>query len=201
MIDTVVFDLGKVLVDFKWEEIYQQHFNQQEYIRAANATILHPKIWKHLDKNDIPYDAFLSQIKKAEPELYPRICDVIDQLYEELKPYDYAYDWLKSLSQQGHKIYILSNFGEKPFLMSKKHFDFMTFIDGALISYQVQQIKPEKEIYQTLMHRYQIEPCHAVFIDDVLENVDAARKLGFQGILFKDYESASIELERILSDD
>ena len=70
-------------------------------------------------------------------------------------------------------------------------------MDGAVFSYQVRQLKPEPEIYRTLLDRYHLKPEETVFLDDTPENCEGARKLGITAIQFKDFKQAAAELEKL----
>ena len=63
--------------------------------------------------------------------------------------------------------------------------------DGGVISCYVHQLKPEKEIYETIMARYDIDPARALFIDDTLVNVEGAMKMGIHG--FHMHESGMMD--------
>ena len=58
-------------------------------------------------------------------------------------------------------------------------------------------IKPDPAIYQLLMSRYDLKPWESVFLDDTPVNVQAARELGMQGIVFQNLEQARNELEKL----
>ena len=68
-------------------------------------------------------------------------------------------------------------------------------MDGAILSYTVKQIKPNADIYQTLLSRFGLTAEECVFIDDRLENVEGAKKEGIHGIHFCTIEQARKELE------
>ena len=53
-----------------------------------------------------------------------------------------------------------------------------------IYSYKEKCIKPEEKIYKTLLTRYNIKPENAIFFDDRPENVEAAKMLGIQGVVF-----------------
>ena len=72
-------------------------------------------------------------------------------------------------------------------------------IDGAILSYQEKMIKPDRCIYELLCDRFQIVPETAVFLDDTLRNIEAAKEFGLQGIHFRTYEQAKAELEAMLA--
>ena len=61
-------------------------------------------------------------------------------------------------------------------------------------------IKPDPNIYRTLLDTYDLKEEECVFIDDRKENVEAAKKLGFHGIRFESYEQAAGDLEKLLAE-
>ena len=71
------------------------------------------------------------------------------------------------------------------------------YVDGAVFSCQVKQIKPEPDIYQTLIKRYNLDPQKSVFLDDRKENCEAARKQGIHAIQFESFKQAAAELEKL----
>ena len=66
-----------------------------------------------------------------------------------------------------------------------------------MVSYRVKEIKPEISIYERLIRMYDIVPQNAIFIDDLERNIEAARSLGINGVVFKSYEDASRQVEEI----
>ena len=71
-------------------------------------------------------------------------------------------------------------------------------MDGAVLSYQEQLLKPERRIYEVLFERYGIVPEQAVFFDDKQENVEAAKATGLNAIQFRNYEQGMTEFKQYL---
>lgn len=93
--------------------------------------------------------------------------------------------FIKKCKQQGHQIYVLSNWDSASFeLLKQKYPELFSLFDGIIISGDVHALKPHKEIYQTLIERYQLDPQHCWFIDDQQENVKMAQELGIHGIIY-----------------
>ena len=128
----------------------------------------------------------------------------VDRLWDSLSditrvmPYTEA--WLGSLKERGCRLYVLSNYGRHAFEMSLPCYAFLSLMDGRLISFEIQKIKPEPELYRELCRRYGLKPEESVFLDDRAANIEEARKLGFRGIVFESYEQASAALEEILDE-
>jgi len=59
-------------------------------------------------------------------------------------------------------------------------------------------VKPEPGIYEALIKKYNLLPQECVFLDDREDNVEAAVKMGFQGIVVEAYEQTSETLNDLL---
>jgi putative hydrolase of the HAD superfamily len=112
--------------------------------------------------------------------------------------YDYSRKWIESLKKIGMKVYILSNYGKQAFEINSKIYGFLDLVDGMVISYQEQKVKPEPEIYEILLDRYNINRENAVFIDDRQVNIDGAKAVGLNAILFEGYEKTNDKLVKLI---
>ncbi len=72
--------------------------------------------------------------------------------------------------------------------------------DEIIVSAEVGYVKPQNEMYEYALEKLGVEPHECIFIDDIERNVDAANNLGLRGILYKDFESFKIEIEKLLAD-
>ena len=92
---------------------------------------------------------------------------------------------LITLKSRGYCVYYLSNIPEDvlDFLTER---DLKGLFDGGVASCEVHINKPDPRIYKALLDKYQLKAGESVFIDDRLENVQAAFRLGFAGIQMKD---------------
>ncbi len=73
----------------------------------------------------------------------------------------------------------------------------MEDVDGAIFSYEVEAVKPEREIYESLFQKYGLEPTECVFLDDNRANIIAANELGMATILFHTKSQAEEELKSL----
>jgi putative hydrolase of the HAD superfamily len=78
----------------------------------------------------------------------------------------------------------------------EQQYDIWEMFHGVVISSRIKTVKPEIEIYQHLLDKYQLRPAETIFIDDTEENLTAASSLGIQTIRFFD----STQCERALVD-
>lgn len=70
--------------------------------------------------------------------------------------------------------------------------------DHLVISAEVGAAKPEARIYQIALEQAQVRAEEAVFVDDVVENIEACERVGMKGILFMNSQDAVDQLEKIL---
>ena len=92
-------------------------------------------------------------------------------------------DWIISLRGR-YRTAILSNAwgGARKFLMS--HTKVMAAFEQLIISAEEGVRKPQGEIYRRAVQRLSVLPHEAVFVDDVLENVEAAKQVGLEAVQF-----------------
>lgn len=183
MIKTIVFDVGGVLVDFRWPEYLQKDLGiTGERFDAVCRAMMYNPAWIELDRNVIPRSEVIDGFKQVEPSA----SDDIDLFWKDpeylVVPYEDSAEWVRSLHERGYRILLLSNYPESLWKLHEPHFTFMPYVDGKLVSWQVQQIKPDEEIYRTLFERFAIKPEESVFLDDTQANTDAAARLGMHTV-------------------
>ena len=86
---------------------------------------------------------------------------------------------------------------KKVYELFQEELDFLDVVDGGILSYQDQVIKPDEAIYQLLLERYQLLPEECVFLDDLKANLVTADRLGMHTILFTVKEEAEKELRKL----
>ena len=195
MINT--FDIGNVLLDFDYMKQFRKLFDEQTAQTIANISIRNPAVWVEMDRGLLSYDEAVALVVQGAPHLEEEIRLAIKELYDNVESFPYAVDWVKHLKEKGYRIYILSNYGEKPFADSKARMPFLKYTDGQLISYEIQKVKPSKAIYQAICDRFSIIPSEAVFIDDSAINIDAAADFGLNTILFTNYKDCISQLHSL----
>jgi glucose-1-phosphatase len=201
-ISDVIFDLGNVLVPFDWKIAVKRLLNYLPADIAEKATrdprTLAKAINDLVDKLEIGAISFgefhrLVALRiglTADLNEFQRIWSQIFTLDQQMtrlgKSLTKRYGvWLASNTDEVHYDYIIRNFPE------------ILFYKGAALSYQMGTKKPEIEYFTKAIELFGIQPDQAVFIDDLSENVEGARKIGIVGIQFTNYPALVNELTRI----
>lgn len=196
--DNIVFDLGNVLFKFDPKEILEDLFEDESVKKRIIKGVFQTKIWSELDRGTISYEEACRIWLEKNPELQKELKLLLENWHKYLIPIEENISLLYELKSKGKKLYVLSNFHEHAFNYITSLHSFFELFDGMIISYQVNLLKPEKEIFKLLLDEYNLVPEQTVFIDDVLQNVQVAEQVGIKGILYKDPSQLREQLEKLL---
>jgi len=105
-------------------------------------------------------------------------------------------DLFRQLKRE-HLMIALSNTNEMQFSYLRGCQPLIGEFHGHVLSYQVGYLKPDPEIYLLALEKAGCEPSQSLFVDDLPENVQAARKLGIQGVVFRGEEDLRLELSEL----
>ena len=183
-----LFDLGGVFFDWDPSYFYKDIFiNQDE--REYFLKIVCNDEWNiKQDKGRLIKDAETELIKK-----YPNYEDKIKMYYKNhrkmfRKIFNKSIDALNFLKEKKYECYVLSNWSWETFENLENEYPFLKKFDDLLISGREKMIKPDPEIYLLAIKRFNLIPNQTVFIDDKIENINAARDLSFKTIHLNDPE-------------
>ena len=197
MIENIIFDVGNVLVDYGWENYLRGYgFPEEKFQKIADATFRNP-VWEEQDRAMHDESWYVDRFVESAPEYEKEIREVIRRDSECIHLKDYAETWVKYLKNQGYHLYVLSNYGSYMLDRTKQDMTFLKYMDGVIFSCDVHEIKPEADIYKTLLKRFNLKPEKSVFLDDREVNCEGARKAGIRAIQFKDLKQAAGELEKL----
>ncbi len=198
MIDTIIFDIGGVLIGYNWREFLFQKFNDADIADRLRSSIF--KHWAEVDRGVLPENELLDLFAQDEPELRPEIECFWKDVGEALWQYDFTKEWLKDLKSRGYKVLFLSNWSNHVRECSTKQLDFLPLMDGGIFSYTVNLIKPDHAIYKAIINKYGLAPGNCVFLDDKLANCEAAKECGLHAVQVINHEIAVDGLEKLLKD-
>lgn len=191
MIKNIIFDLGNVLVKYSPENFlnkYVKKENQESFI----VNIFKSKDWLELDRGTLSYEDAIEIFTKRVPEEK----ESIEKLFREnisscISPIEENVEIMRKLKKNGYNVYILSNFHQPAFEYIRENWDFIKEFNGDVVSCYYHYIKPEREIYETILKKYNLTPHETIFIDDVKTNIKGAKELGIKGIHLPNYKILS----------
>ena len=186
MIKNIIFDLGNVLFEFNPEKITSAFTQDENEKKMIVDVIFHSKEWTDLNAGRITNEEAIEIYKNKLPQNLHSLVDMImenwmDFIYLDDRMLDIA----KCLKRNGYKIFILSNAPvsfDKWFKEEKK--EFADIFDGIVISAIEKQEKPNADIFNTILNRYNLNKEECFFIDDREENIEGAKKCGISGYCY-----------------
>ena len=189
----VIFDLGNVVVTWDPVAIVRSVIEGPGAVRLAEQLFAHAD-WVEVDRGTLTLDeAALRAIERTDVD-----ADIIHAIYRavapSLQPLPQSVELLHSLKKQGHQLYALSNMGHVSADYLQQHGVFWPLFNDVIISARVGLVKPELAIYRHMLQQLGLRAEEAVFIDDSLPNVLAARELGLRAIHYLSHAQCLAEL-------
>lgn len=196
-IDTIIFDLGGVLIDWNPEYVYLDVFkgNREKMQWFFDNVCTHD--WN--ENQDAGYP--LGKATEERIALFPEHEDLIRMFYgrwEEMLggAIEGTVEILKKLiDTKQFKVVALTNWSNETFPIALETFDFLHWFEGILVSGEEKTRKPFKDIYELTLNRFDIEAQHSLFIDDNLRNINAAKELGINTIHYNSPEQLEVQLK------
>ncbi len=200
--DTVVFDLGGVLIDWNPRHLYRQLFDDEQAMEHFLAEVCHQG-WNEQQDAGRPWHEAIRQLSAAFPEHAELIAAYRARWHEMLGgPLSDSVAVLAELRARGVPLYALTNWSQETFPIALERYAFLQWFEGVVVSGQERLIKPDPAIFQRLLQRYGLRAEQVIYIDDAPRNVEAAARLGMQALLFRDAASlrAALVAAKLLDD-
>ncbi|HBK70468.1 MAG TPA: HAD family hydrolase [Flavobacteriaceae bacterium] len=197
-IDTIIFDLGGVLIDWSPKYVYRKVFNGDEEKVEWFLNNICTMDWNMEQDAGRTWQEATDLLIKQHPE-YKEWIQVYADRWEEMLggPIQETVHILDNLKTSNTCIlYALTNWSAETFPIALKRFDFLQHFKGIVVSGEEKTRKPFTKIYEIILDRYNINPEKAIFIDDNLENIITAKSLGIHGIHFKNASQLKTDLEK-----
>jgi 2-haloacid dehalogenase len=195
MINTIIFDLGAVLVDWNPHYLYRNLFTDEQEMKDFLANITTPD-WNEEQDAGRSLQEGTELLVLQHPHHEANIRAFYGRWEEMLgDAIEGSVEIFKQLKDSGnYKIYALTNWSAETFPVALQRYDFLNWFDGVVVSGAEKMRKPTPAFYQLLLDRYSVKAAEALFIDDNLRNVLAAEKLGIKSIHFSSAEQLKSEL-------
>jgi 2-haloacid dehalogenase len=197
-INTIIFDLGAVLIDWNPRYMYRKIFKTEEEMEWFLENITTGD-WN--ENQDAGYP-----LHKATEELIAKHPEWENEIRS------YYGRWIEMLGEQIHetveilaklrkdnslKIYALTNWSAETFPKALERFQFLKWFDGIVVSGAEKTRKPFADFFKILLDRYNIDPSASLLIDDNLRNIKGAESVGINGIQFSNAEQLRTDLKNI----
>ncbi|MCI4667105.1 MAG: HAD family phosphatase [Bacteroidia bacterium] len=183
-INTLIFDLGGVLVDWNVRYLYRKIFDEEERMEWFLKNIT-PYSWNLEQDKGRSFADGTAELLEKHPEWEAEIKAYYGRYTEQFDgAIDETVSMLKDLVDEGkYRLLALTNWPAESFDWARQSYPFLSWFEGIVVSGVEGVIKPDPEIYQLLFERYHVDPATAIFMDDNVKNVEGGKAVGLQSIL------------------
>ena len=185
---TIVFDLGKVLLDFDYSiaarRIAAKASYQGDIYQFFTA---HSELLLRYETGLVTSAEFFQAICRATgfAGSYEEFGSYFGDIFSEIPP---MVAFQVRLRKAGFPTYIFSNTNEMAIEHIRRAFPFFANFDGYIYSYEVRSMKPAPEIYEAMEKLSNSSGDEILYIDDRPENVEGGRRQGWRVILHESPE-------------
>ena len=194
--DTVVFDLGGVLVDWNPRYLYRQLFDDEAAMERFLAEVCTSQ-WNERQDEGRSWAEAIAGLSAEYPQHAALIAAYRERWSDMLSgPIAASVAILDELRARGVPLYALTNWSQETFPLARQRFAFMDAFLGIVVSGEERLIKPDPTIFRRLLDRYGLDAARTIYIDDAPRNVEAAARLGMHALQFRDAATLRDELCR-----
>jgi len=198
MTPIVVFDLGKVLVDFDYSIAAKKvAARSTKHVEDLHDFLGSSPLLVQLETGLISREQFFSEVQKftgfggSVDEFVSYFADIFIPIPEMVELH-------AGLRKKNISTYIFSNTNDLAVGHIRHNFPFFRQFDGYILSYEIGAMKPKAKIYEALETMSGRRGGDIFYIDDRLENVEAGAARGWQIVLHESPEKTRIALEKFL---
>jgi 2-haloacid dehalogenase len=195
-INSVLLDLGGVLIDWDPRYLYRPLFQGDEAAMQHFLTEICPPEWNRQMDAGKPFDDAIAERQR----LFPEHAELIalwktgwGQMLRE--PIHETVEVLEALRQRGHRLYALTNWSAETFPVARERFAFLRWFEDIIVSGEVKLAKPDPRIFELTIERCGLTPASTLFVDDMRPNVEVARRLGLHALHFEHPRQLRADLE------
>lgn len=197
MIKNLIFDVGEVLLGYRWKDMLLEHGLSEEDAEEVGTTVFNDVSWNLFDLGEMNTCEVITEYGRKYPALAENISWFLN--HAELMPVKRPDVWerMLELKEKGYRIYLLSNYSEELFEKHTREAEFLNYIDGKVVSGEIGIAKPDVKIYEYLFKEYELNPQECKFFDDRKENIEAGCRCGMEGEIITSREQLLELLEEL----
>lgn len=182
-IDAVVFDIGRVLIEWEPEAFFETLLGQERSQDLFAEVDLHG-MNLGIDLGE-DFKSSVYDLADKHPNWAEEIRHWHDSWIKMASPeIPHSVRLMRALRRKGIPVFALTNFGIGTLAVAREHYPFLNEFDQAFVSGELRCIKPDAEIYEHLERGTGVAPDRLLFTDDRPENIAAAAARGWQTHLF-----------------
>jgi 2-haloacid dehalogenase len=196
-IDTVVFDIGNVLIPWNPRWLFSKMLTDEEALDRFLDEVDFAA-WNAQHDRGQSFAQGIAEHGARFPH-YRHLLQAYFDRWEECiaAPLEESVALTRKLRASGYRTLALTNFSAETFPRALRLNPFLHEFEGILVSGEEKVMKPDPAIYRLLCERYSVAPRQSVFIDDSLPNVEGARRIGMHALHFRSTDELLEDLDAL----
>lgn len=183
----IILDMGNVLLEWNKDKILQGVSDTKKDYLMLDKTIFQSGLWERLDLGTMTRQELVLKVESMIGSTYQKkVEEVIWNWPSYIDIYTEVFPVLSEVKKKGHRIFVLSNTSKVFYdLLEDQLSPLKELLDGFVLSCDIKAIKPDLAMFKEILDKYQLDPTHCVFLDDIEDNTSAAEKLGIKAYQVK----------------
>lgn len=183
----IILDMGNVLLEWNKDKILKAVAKTQKDYLILDKAIFQSGLWERLDLGTLTREELVDKVLSLLGDIYKKkVEEVIWNWPAYIDIYTEVFPLLARLKENGHRIFVLSNTSPVFYELLKDQLaPLEKILDGFVLSYDIKVIKPDRKMFEEILHKYQLDPANCVFLDDIADNTKMAESLGIRAYQVK----------------
>ena len=183
----IILDMGNVLLEWNKDKILKAVAKTQKDYLILDKAIFQSGLWERLDLGTLTREELVDKVLSLLGDIYKKkVEEVIWNWPAYIDIYTEVFPLLARLKKNGHRIFVLSNTSPVFYELLKDQLSPLNgILDGFVLSCDIKVIKPDRKMFEEILHKYQLDPANCVFLDDIADNTKMAESLGIRAYQVK----------------
>jgi 2-haloacid dehalogenase len=193
-ITTVVFDVGRVLVQWDLRHLFAKLIDDQDELDWFLANVITEE-WHFQHDEGRPLAEMTAELAALYPQYAAHIAAYRTRFLETIPaPVQGSFEIVEALAAKRVPLFAITNFGAEFWAIFRPTQPIFDHFRDIIVSGTEKMVKPDPAIYALALRRFSLAPNEAIFIDDNHDNVESARVNGFVAHHFTDAATLRKEL-------
>ena len=183
----IILDMGNVLLEWNKDKILRGVVKTEKDYMILDKAIFQSGLWERLDLGTLTREELVLKVISMIGSIYQeKVQEVVWNWPSYIEIYMEVFPLLVHLKEKGHRIFVLSNTSPVFYeLLEEQLSPLNEILDGFVLSCDIKAVKPDRKIFEEILHKYDLNPENCIFLDDVKDNTKMAESLGIKAYQIK----------------
>ena len=183
----IILDMGNVLLEWNKDKILRSVVKTEKDYMILDKAIFQSGLWERLDLGTLTREELVLKVVSMIGSIYQeKVQEVVWNWPSYIEIYTEVFPLLARLKEKGHRIFVLSNTSPVFYeLLEEQLSPLNEILDGFVLSCDIKAVKPDRKMFEEILHKYELNPANCIFLDDVKENTKMAESLGIKAYQVK----------------